>query len=495
MGALLLTIFLFPYSAIADIAHTRIRVTGLDSVERPSLHALEKDGLLYMAAEDFGDLFGASYYSSTQNQKIVMRLGVHPVTLTPMNPFVSVGDFLYQMAFPTIRDGNNLYVPVYHFLDIIGPFFPDSLVFDPRNREIEIFRSPYNITGIAVDEKANGTIVRIKTDVPFDSSHISHSIRREWLNVTVLGGTLDSVFIASQAMGGIVKQIVPYQFENAVQLSFLLDRKVLSRKVFVDPGEILISLQSSKNLDTDAINHQIQQSKKRWAIDKIIIDPGHGGRDPGATSPYSRLYEKDVNLEIAKRLKSLLVRNLDVEVLMTRESDKFIELKNRTKFANSHDGKLFISIHCNGNESRRVRGTSTYILGTARTDEALAVAEAENSVIELEESQEAYQEYQDAAHIINAIAQSAYLAESEELARLVTKKISDRTKVPNQGVHQGLFHVLMGAAMPRILVETAYISNAHEEKLLKTRNVQQKIAEAIYESIKEFKIKKESEIG
>jgi N-acetylmuramoyl-L-alanine amidase len=134
---------------------------------------------------------------------------------------------------------------------------------------------------------------------------------------------------------------------------------------------------------------------------------------------------------------------------------------------------------------------STYLLGNKKTEQALAVAEKENSVIELEESQEAYRELQNAAHILNAIAQSSYLKESEDLAQMVNSEIHVRTQIPDQGVYQAGLFVLMGAAMPRILVETAFLSNTYDERLLKTRSFRQKVAEALSNSILQFKKKYE----
>jgi len=124
----------------------------------------------------------------------------------------------------------------------------------------------------------------------------------------------------------------------------------------------------------------------------------------------------------------------------------------------------------------------------AKTQAALEVAEKENSVIAFEESAEVYKEMQDAAHILNAINQSSNLKESEDLARMINKSLGKKTKIPKcgQGVYQAGLYVLVGAAMPRVLVEVAFLSNAAEERYLRTRSFQQKIADALYDSIRQF---------
>ncbi|NQT27870.1 N-acetylmuramoyl-L-alanine amidase [candidate division KSB1 bacterium] len=478
-------------------ADQRVRITldGFPSSAPRTIQALSKDGILYISAEEFAGLFSYTTFSNDKNKKMIVRAGIRNIKLSPLNPFVMVDDRTYQMALETRLDGDMISIPLAVFLDAVGDQLPDQLVFDQKRRSLSKRHNPNNISAIAIEEKANGTLIRLSTTKDFTEGDVAHFIRREYLYVTLLNGKLDSTQLASEFQTGLIRKIVPFQLENAAQISFMLDRKVHDEKVFVQPGEVLISLRTENEFDADAIQARLDVNKKRWLIDRIIIDPGHGGRDPGAPSPYSKLVEKEVNLDIAQRLKKLIKANLkDVEVLMTRETDKFVPVKDRTKFANAHDGKLFISIHCNANPSKSLRGVSTYILGTRRTEEALAVAEAENSVIELEESSEAYKEMEDAAHILNAIAQSSYLKESEALAQIVNDSISKKANVPNKGVFQAGLYVLMGAAMPRILVETAFISNKYEETLLRRRDFRQKVAEAVFESVKAFKEKSEKGI-
>jgi N-acetylmuramoyl-L-alanine amidase len=494
---ILISSCLFCYqTARAADEQVRITLQGFPSTVPQSIQALSRDNILYVSAETFAKSFSYTIYSNEKNNKIIIRAGVKDIKLSPLNPFVMVDDETFQMAFETQVEGNTLYIPLAVFLDAVGKQLPDQAVFDQKLGILAKLQSSNNISAIAIEEKTNGTLIRISTTKDFKESDVSHFIRREYLYVTLLGGTLDSTKLASDLQMGMIKKILPFQLENAAQISFMLDRKVQDEKVFVQPGEVLISLRTEKEMNAYPNQAWLDVDKKRWLIDRIIIDPGHGGHDPGAPSPYSDLVEKEVNLDIALRLKNLIQANLkDVEVLMTRDTDQFVAVMDRTKFANAHDGKLFISIHCNANSSKSLRGASTYILGTKRTEEALAVAEAENSVIKLEESSESYKEMEDAAHILNAIAQSSYLRESEELAQMVNANISKKANLTNKGVYQAGLYVLMGAAMPRILVETAFISNSWEEKLLRRRDFRQKVAEAIYESVKAFKEKSEKGIG
>ena len=196
------------------------------------------------------------------------------------------------------------------------------------------------------------------------------------------------------------------------------------------------------------------------------------------------------SLAIAQRLKTLLEDQLGVEVLLTREdNDTLPTLRERTQFANTHQGKLFISIHCNSNNSKTVHGYSAYVLGTAKSDDALAIAEKENSVVRMYESEEALNEYEDSIHILDAINQSSNLKESLDLAEITLGHLKDKTRLSQfgNGVYQAGFFVLVGAAMPRMLVEAAFISNEYEERQLRTRQFQYQVADALFESVKEFK--------
>jgi N-acetylmuramoyl-L-alanine amidase len=403
-----------------------------------------------------------------------------------MNPFIMVDDKVYQMALPPREDAGKIYVPMALFLSTVGYVLPGEFSYERDAWTVRVRKNPYNITGIEVEEKLNGHLVRFITTKQFKSTDIASFIKDRWLSVTLYGGTLDSVQLASERKMGVVKRVVPFQFEEAAQVSFLLDRDLTDPQVYVDGGEVLITLRenrSSASVPLSANNND----RKEWLIDRIIIDPGHGGRHPGAVGPNGEK-EKDLTLDIARRVKKLLKERHRLDVLMTREDDRFMGLKERTQFANSHDGKLFISIHINSNRSSRQRGFSTWVLGKEKTEQALQIAQKENSVIEFEDADK-YQEYQDATYIINAIAQSSYLKESLELARMVNDALKKHTALIQwgKGVYQAGFYVLVGASMPCILVEIGFLSNSGDRRYLKVRSNKQKIAEALCESIMTFK--------
>jgi N-acetylmuramoyl-L-alanine amidase len=233
------------------------------------------------------------------------------------------------------------------------------------------------------------------------------------------------------------------------------------------------------------MSQQLEREQEKWKVDCVVIDPGHGGKDPGAVG-VTGLKEKEATLDIALRLKQLLAKNTQLRVVLTREDDRFIGLNERTKRANSQAGKLFISIHCNSLKKGSGSGFETYFLKPARNANAMEVALRENSVIDYEETTNGYQELTAENYILLAMAQSEFVRESEGLAAIVQKKMLLNTGLKDRGVDQAGFYVLVGASMPAILVETAFLSSKHEEKLLRTKKFRQQVAQALCESVLEF---------
>jgi N-acetylmuramoyl-L-alanine amidase len=223
-------------------------------------------------------------------------------------------------------------------------------------------------------------------------------------------------------------------------------------------------------------------------IRTIVIDPGHGGKDPGAVGRNIGAYEKTINLNVGLMLKDLLEKELGVRVLLTRSDDRFVSLQERTAFANENKADLFISIHTNASRDRSSRGVEIYYLSTAKTTEARAVEALENSVVEqYEGGQEALRKYDDLALILSDIMQAENLEQSNNLALKLEMNICTGTKSADRGVRQANFFVLRGAFMPSVLVEMGFISNSVEESFLVNQQYEERLARTVFEGIKSFK--------
>lgn len=216
-------------------------------------------------------------------------------------------------------------------------------------------------------------------------------------------------------------------------------------------------------------------------VSRIVIDPGHGGHDPGAK--VKGLNEADIVLEIAQRLEKLLTRQPGVEVVLTRRSNAYVPLEERTALANREGADLFLSIHANASENPKARGLETYYLNFAPNPEAERVAARENAG--------AARTMHALPDIVKAIALNNKIDESRDFAALVQASLVDRLRRANRntrdlGVKQAPFMVLIGATMPSILAEVSFITNDDESRLLKTSAYRQQIADALFQGIQRY---------
>lgn len=241
-------------------------------------------------------------------------------------------------------------------------------------------------------------------------------------------------------------------------------------------------------------------AQNKGKISIVVIDAGHGGKDPGAMGSKSK--EKDIALAVALKTGRYIEQNLTgVKVIYTRRSDKFVELRRRGQIANEVKADLFISIHCNANNSSSPYGAETYAIGVEdkRSKANMNVAMMENASILLEENQEDHYDgfniSSTESYIGLTLFQSEHLDQSLDLAGRIQKQFKTRVGRKDRGVHQAGFLVLWRTAMPSVLIELGFLSNNTEEAFLKSEKGQTYMASAIYRAVKEYKREYEKESG
>jgi N-acetylmuramoyl-L-alanine amidase len=226
-----------------------------------------------------------------------------------------------------------------------------------------------------------------------------------------------------------------------------------------------------------------------YQIKKVILDAGHGGKDPGCHG--KKAIEKEISLAVVKQLGKRIEKDLpNVKVIYTRKSDVFVELLDRASLANKNNADLFISIHCNS-ALKPVSGTETYTMGMHTNEINLSVAKRENSVILKEdnyiEKYNGFNPNSPLAHIFFANMQSAFIENSLKFAGKVEREFSIRAKRNSRGVKQAGFIVLWKTSMPSVLIELGYLTNAKEETYLNSKKGQEQMSDAIYEAFKSYK--------
>jgi N-acetylmuramoyl-L-alanine amidase len=303
---------------------------------------------------------------------------------------------------------------------------------------------------------------------------------------------------------GLLKSVRIAQYRaSTVRVVLDLD-SIKDYKIFTmsDPFRIVIDVKGERRQEISSTKEVIETAKpepappekvkpvekskpakfKPGKIRRIVVDPGHGGHDPGASSP-TGTREKDIVLQIGLKLSQKIREELGIDVVMTRSTDVFIELQERTAIANKVGADLFVSIHANASLNRAANGIETYYLNLAKTEKAAQLAAKENGTT--------LEKVSVLQAVLFDLMANYKLNDSAHLADEVQKSLHKKAQtgypgVKNLGVKQGPFYVLVGATMPSILVETAFVSNERDEMKLKDPQYQDLTAEGILSGIKGY---------
>lgn len=487
ISILLLVLFLVLFVR----SFSSVLVTG--DGENHYVPTTEFEGLQYVSVKDIASALNAQLYWHRMLRKVTLEFDDHQIVFSWFSPYMLFDSEVYNLGYDTKPKDGTLWVPLNGFQRIWNLIHSPQTYWEPPDvSPVEI-----EILDLKVEKKVNGILVEISTKEPV-SYEVFQDQNRD-LNINFYKGRLDVPYFNNKKFPKLTKWVKAFQFENSAQLSlrFLEPFVSFTHSVKNKPDRIQISLVQTSFLSDSSRLFPSQdlvgkQGLPDDLIDIIVIDPGHGGPDSGAVGS-NGLLEKEVTLSIARMLKNMLIKERGLKVVLTRESDVLVPLEDRTQIANRSGADLFISIHTNASRERSARGCQTFFLSSAKTDEARAVAALENSSIRFERPGEAEGEIGNLDYILMDLVQSEYLRESQDLAGIVQERLKQKLSIPSRGVNQAGFVVLNSAYMTAILVETAFISNKKEESLLKKESFQRKIAQALYESVKEFKERYESQ--
>ena len=406
--------------------------------------------------------------------------------------WISPGDSTYRVDgtdFPTdeiLMDSGRLYLSADVWADILSRVTPKTYYWDVEKKKFIVSRYPPSVKDARINERGDTVLLVLRFN-----GDLKPRIREksEGLSVFIKRGFYRGrwKFRDSRGLFSVVRV---YHTLKGVTFDIRYAENVRWWKES-SPGVLKVYFigEGRKKEASVPGKEPVKKTGKRRKISLVVIDPGHGGKDPGAIGP-GGAKEKNITLSIARKLKKILERKLGVKVLLTRDKDKFVPLLERAKIANRAGADLFISIHCNSGRNRKASGVETYFLSEARTEWERAVAAYENSAIKYE-IQDMVDTTDVLKYILMDMAQNEFLRESQDLAAYIEQSLARTLKRPDRGVKQAGFYVLFGAYMPAVLVEVGFLSNRREEKLLTSRKYQEKIAYGIYRGIKKFKEKYE----
>jgi N-acetylmuramoyl-L-alanine amidase len=479
--------------------------------------AFVREGTIYTPVVELAEALGINFFANEKTGKIELKSNYMLLKSTPKNPYLIVTPRstgvpkVYQLPTSSyLRDGKT-YIPIVYSLDPLEMIVERKMTFEKPNKLLLgkqiaslyegknwLFDNPnlpptlgYGITNLSITEKANGTLIRVHSKTRIPSYYSSYKDGKLTIIFRKVNAEVER--INKEKIGQLVKSIQTRNVGQDTELIFNVGEEYSTNEVINAPGsnDILITIHN-KVFSNTGINKYVE----KWNFDVVVIDAGHGGKDPGAIG-VNKVKEKEITLAIALKLGKILKKEMpDVKVIYTRNDDSFVDLYKRGKIANENNGKLFISIHCNSTKKKPsdANGTEVYLLRPGRTEEAIDIAETENSVIVYEDNPDRYEKLTDENFILVSMAHSSYMKYSEKFAELLDKEFDLNLKLNTRGVKQAGFYVLVGASMPSVLIETGFISNKDDAKFLKSKTGQQQLAESIFSSIKTYRSYYEKEM-
>jgi N-acetylmuramoyl-L-alanine amidase len=495
---LFILIIIFSYLSYGQDGNNVLIVTK-DGMK--NIPAYIREGTVYFSLKDFADALAINYYYNEDVQKIELKFDGYSLKASAKNPFFVLTErntttqTVFQLPTSTYRINNKVFVPLKYSLSSLSLAYGKDLSFEAPNKILigkvkeEITstetKGNFNITGIVLNEKANGTLIRVKSNKRIPSYH--SAFKNNVLTLIFRKVNVDAAGVKFIGEEGVVKKIDAKNVGSDAVFEITVSKEYTTNEV--------INIENSNDLQITIHNKLFKKNetanrlKDKWEFDVIVIDAGHGGKDAGAIG-VNGVKEKDINLSIALKLGKLIEKNMkDVKVIYTRKTDTFVDLYKRGKIANENNGKLFISIHCNSTPKKPTdaNGFEVYLLRPGRTKEAIAIAEFENSVIQYEENPNRYEKLTDENFILVSMAHSSYMKYSEKFAEYLHKEFDKHPSLNSRGVKQAGFYVLVGASMPSVLIESGFLSNSNDAKHLSTDSGQQRFAEYVFSGIKKYR--------
>ncbi len=473
-------------------------------------------GTTYLNASEAARLIGGKIYWYPVSGKLLMQIKGNKVVFFMKSDSVLINDEKVDFPNPLIVRGGKAFLALdffisKHFADAFGFRLDYNSATGALAAQREV-----NITSVNFFSYQDKTRIVVYMEAPLEwqSSQKENNIYK----VTIMGGVIggeEKLKIGD----GVVRGVDVVQENKMASLVINPDENFGSVNVFklTDPDRLVLDVSKQKTSIPQGIGSAPAQTVRvippsaefdlaaasaavaastgarvnipdkmvveRSGRKKIVVDAGHGGKDPGGKKLFG-YKEKELNLLVAKELYELLKGEEMFDVLLTRNSDEFVPLADRSKISNDFKADIFVSIHSNASRDRREKGFEIYFMSEKASDPGAAeVADYENSVVGLEDNGG----QQDAtAMLLHSMARNEYVNEGSRLAGLVGAEMEKRTPFNNRGVKQAAFYVLRGTYAPGILVEMGFMTNSHDQKNMNDKKVRTKIANSIYKGVMKY---------
>jgi N-acetylmuramoyl-L-alanine amidase len=434
-----------------------------------------------------GALLGGLGVSQAPDQKggLTLRFEGRQVTLYQDKSLASVSGDLRLLSSNVVVENGRWLVPIDSVARILGPLLKQRV--DYRSNQRALLLGNVSLPRVNVGTAVSGDGVRVVLEA---SEKVPFRVQQEAGRVTVAVGrdVIDVPQAQAERLTGGIVDLVQFTGGRENVFTITLGRRFHTLQQQEQDGRLVLDFLPAPVGTASAAPGAATPPPPPPVLPgagprTIIIDPGHGGAEVGAKGPGGTL-EKDVTLAIARKVRAGLTNGLGLQAFLTRDRDQEVALDDRAALANNYKADLFISIHANASRSQGARGSEVYFLSyQAADDESRRIAALEGgAVTEVPGAAPS----SDLALILWDMAQAEHLEESSALASRVQEELASVTGSEARGVKQAPFRVLVGAAMPAILVEVAFISNAEEEKLLMSDAYQSRIAAAVVKGVARY---------
>jgi N-acetylmuramoyl-L-alanine amidase len=482
--------------ALASAGAASPSLTVLTATQRREVATVLRADRELVAIDDVVAGLGTTLTSDAKGGAISIRRGAHELVLHEKKSLASVDGDLKLLSAPVALEGGRWLVPVDSLPRLLSPLLERPVDWRVAQRVLVV--GPLAIPRLQVSAFVSGDLARVVFEasetVPFrvqqEPGRVTVAVARDLVDVAVLPGRLSGGIVDSVQFLGGAENLFAVELGPRFQKLKATEQESPARLVLELSGTPLPPAEKAV-FPAPPPRPAPPRAAEEPAVRTVVIDPGHGGENVGAQGAGGTL-EKDVALSIARKLRAELVSARGLQVFLTRDRDAEVGLDERTAIANNYKADLFVSIHANASRARGAKGSEVYFLSyQASDDESRWVAQSEGAAEPLGPAPAG----SDLALILWDMAQAEHLEESSALASRIQEELAVVTGSEGRGVKQAPFRVLVGATMPAVLVEVAFISNPDEEKLLGSDEYQSRIAASLARGIERFRRERSTRLG
>ena len=474
-------------------------MTVLTATQRREIAPVLRGDVEHVPIDEVLSGLGARLITDPKGVAVTVQRGSHELVLHHKKSLASVDGDLKLLPSPALFDAGRWLVPVEGLARVLAPLLERPVEWRAAPRVLVI--GPIVIPKVTVTSFASGELVRVvfeaSESVPFrvqqETGRVTVAVQRDLVDVLLQPRPLATGIVSSVQFLGGRENVFAVELGPRFQTLKATEQEAPVRLVLEFQGSPLGLGERAAAAAAAAAPRPApaRPTEAEPQVRTVVIDPGHGGENPGARGPGGSL-EKDVALSVARRLRAELVNARGLQVFLTRDKDIDVDLDDRTAIANNYKADLFVSIHANASRERGAKGSEVYFLSyQASDDDSRRTAQLEGAAEPLPESAVGT----DLALILWDMAQAEHLEESSALASRIQEELAVVTGSEGRGVKQAPFRVLVGAAMPAVLVEVAFISNPEEEKLLASEGYQAKVAASLARGIERYRRERTARLG